>query len=350
MAEIRLFPAFSLLQQTAYGTALESTDITICHVQDDESMVEHTVEKFNNKEEVGKGHLWPTEHVNMQADSRLSRSFRTSSLIMAWAAAFALGDCTESQPDPINAPNTTKYVLKPMDISDSTIGQQLPVTTLCEKISDYYHFLYPDMLVKGFKWTGNLKEFLKLSLEMIGSGRKTEATMEMPSLASVSFLRFPDVTFTWGGTGVSAKVKSFEFSFDNTLDEDGGYTPQSGYLWPDIPGKKAQIRSQLLCSGQGFSLKFKVLLDSDDFLNDFEANQERSLELKAEGDLIETTFKHMIKVTIPKAVLNAAKVGKDGKFYVYDCEVDGHYDGTSGAPFTIEVITNVAGILAEPGA
>lgn len=339
--------AFSLKQQSAYGTALAEVDINKAHPIEGESQVEHELEKWTDKDEYGKGHHWTTEQKNLTASTSLSRSYRLSSFIASWASAFSLGDVTESQPDQSGSPSVYQLDIKPINISDSTVGQQLPVTTYVESLAPNLQFLYRDLLVKGFKLSGKLKEFLKLSMDMVGSGWEEENSMAMPSLLQTSFLRFPDVIFSYGGTEYTAKLKSFEFGFDSELDEDGGYQPGSGYLYPDT-AHKAQVRSQLLATGQSASFKFQVCLENKDILNDFKQNAERALVLSAEGDVIENDYRHKIMITIPKAVLTANKIGNDNKLLVYDCEVGFNWDSATAAPFSIQIITDVSGILALP--
>ena len=342
--DVAIKTAFSNKAQSAYGTKLPDIDIDQAHPLLGSENIESTFDKINDADQFGKGHEYPTKQENLTADVRVSRSADASSALLGWVMAFACGAITTTQPDDIGSPNTYEHEIKPMDIDDSAIGKQLPVTSIVEELASFKKMLYRDMLVSEFSITGEIKKQLQLSFSMIGSGHKETSTLTMPALTAVSFLKMPGVTITVGGTSYSAKLLNFNFSHKNELAEDLGYHPGSGYLTPLDPSTP-QIRGKLKVSKRTTSLSFEILAEDGNLRSDMEANTEKAIVISAEGATIENSYKHNLELSFPKTFIKATPIGREGNFLKYQVETEIAWDSTSEAPFVATVRNNVASYL-----
>jgi len=342
--DVCLNVGFSPKKQSAFGNGLTDTDITLAHPFIGNDIVDRTIDKYDNKEEYGKGHEYPTTQNNLVSDTKASRNFEASSLILGWAFAFACGQVTTIQPDDVGSPNVYEHTFKLSDIDNPAVGIQLPATTIVEKLNSFQQKKFRDMVVSEISLSGKTKEQLKLGMQLVGSGHWEANSMVLPALAQVSFLRMADVVITVGAKDISAEAMEFEFSHKNNLAEDKGYHPGSGYLIAD-DSNSPQIRGHLVCEKRETALKFKVLLNDSDLENFAENNLEKAISIVAEGNVIENTYKHKLELNFPKAFLKFTKVGVDGSLYVYDVEVSVAWDDTENTPFIAKVINNVPSYL-----
>ena len=332
--------AFSLKKQSAFGTAIPDTDLTLAHPVESDEIFTDDLETWSDEGSYGKGHEYPTRRENLTASTGFKMTTKASSLFLGWGLAFACGSVTTVQPDDVGAPNTYEHTFKPMDISDPAIGKDLPVATFVQKLTSFRKTLFRDMTVKSLKLSGQVKQHLALELEFVGSGYSESSTLSMPALASVSFLRTADITFNVGGVDISAKLVSFELMHSNAIDEDAGYRPGSGAL-PD----GAQIRAKLPVESRQTAVKFRVEMNDDTFRDYMRNNTPKSVTITAEGTAIEQEYKHKLEITIPKCFLKASP-SKEKNFYVWDIECEVSWDDVSAAPFTA-VVTNTTPAYLE---
>jgi hypothetical protein len=338
--DVSLKVGFSTKQQSAFGTGLADTDVNLAHPFIGNDIVERTIDKYDNKDEYGKGHEYPTTQKNLVSDTKASRNFEASSLILGWGFAFVCGQIATVQPDSSGAPNTYEHTMKLANIDDPTVGIQLPSTTLVEKLNSFQQKKFRDMVVSEISLSGKTKEQLKIGIQMVGSGHWETNAMNIPALSEVSFLRMADVVFNIGTKNISAELLDFEFTHKNNLAEDKGYHPGSGYLNSSDPSSP-QIRGHLVTEKRETSLKLKVLMNDAELETYAENNIEKAISIVAEGSLIESTYKHKLELTFPKTFLKFTKVGVDGSLYIYDVEVSIAWDDAENSPFVAKVTNNI---------
>lgn len=335
--------AFSTKKQSAYGTALLPTDLTLAHTFLGGDIVEHKVEKATNQDEFGKKMEFPTEQRNLTADVRLTRNSEATSLMLGWAFAFACGDCVTTTPE--GATLARQHVIKPMNIDDPAVGKQLPVTTVMEKLGHLRQEIFRDILVSEVELSGKMGEQLKLKIPMIGSGHRVAGTQAMPAATEGSFLKMADVKFQIGASDISAKLLDFTFNYKNEVADKLGYHPSSGYLVSNDPNSP-QVRGHLLVTKRSATMKFRCLMENNDFRADMESNVLKSITITAEGATIEGSQKHKMILEIPKCYFNAVATAKEGNFFAYDATVLVCWDDASSAPFKLTVVNNTAAYLA----
>jgi len=342
--DVAIKTAFSTKKQSAYGTKLADVDIDKAHPLHGSENIENPFEKFDDAEQFGKGHEFPTYQKNLTADSRVSRSADASSFLLGWVMAFGCGKITTSQPDSSGSPNVYEHEIKPMNIDDPTVGKQLPVTTIVEEITSFKKLLFRDMLVSEFTISGELKKQLQLAFSLIGSGHYENSTLTMPGLTSVSFLKMPGVSFTVGTKNFSPELLNFSFGFKNELAEDLGYHPGSGFLTSGDPSTP-QIRGKLPVTKRSVNFSFECLTEDNDLRQYMELNAEKAITLTAEGSTIENSYKHKLVLSLPKTWIKAVPLGREGNFLKYQVEVKIGWDATSGAPFVATITNDVAAYL-----
>jgi hypothetical protein len=94
MFKIKFWRAFSILAQTAFGTATDGASIDRCVALDDPEPAEVNPIYENDKEEVGKGHAHPTRLDVSAWDAAMTWKGKLTSLLAGWLASFGLGDVT----------------------------------------------------------------------------------------------------------------------------------------------------------------------------------------------------------------------------------------------------------------
>jgi Phage tail tube protein len=338
--------AFSLKQQTAYGTGIPDVDLTECHPWDG-TITDFSLNKINNANHAGKGHEHPTWSKNTTCSTSASFKFPGSSYAGLFVAGFGLGDNASIQPDIANAPNTWQHTLKEMNIDDPAVGAQLPQATFVDQIREGWQRKYRDMVVKSFSLSGEMEQMISIQADFLGSGHYSKSSITMPDLVSTSFLMFSKVLLTYNGTNIESKLQSVNFQHTNNLNERG-YYPQSPHL--DLPGltDPPQCRSKCLVNTRTNELKFTMVADDDSIDLDVLNNTEIPITLSAVGSLIEDTFYHQIDLVCPRAVLKTAPLTEKDGFFVSDVTCQLNYDATIGAPYQFVITTNIPSILGLP--
>lgn len=337
--------AFTTKKQGAFGTAIGDADLTLAHPLETDEIAKESPEKWTDQEAFGKGHEFATFQKALVSDSGFSFQTKGSSLMLGWVFAFLCGSVTTSQPDATGAPNTYEHEFTLMDIDNPAVGKQLPATSLVQMLTSFQKTKYRDLVLKKVTISGKRKEHIMIQGELKGSGYWETSSLSMPDLAQVSFLRTADiVNFKLAADeNYAAKLISFEFSGDNSLDENCGYSPSSGFI--TFGDQTYQIRNKLPVDTRSVSLKFRVEMEDDTLRQYSQQNTKKSLTITAEGDVIEDTYNHKLELTVENAYLKTSEVGKEGKFYVYDVELLLCWDNTIKSPFKAVVVNDIPAYL-----
>lgn len=178
----------------------------------------------------------------------------------------------------------------------------------------------------------------------------TAAQMQTAMVAE-DYLLFSDMGFKRGTydqstdvfssvTDYTAKVRSLNFKFENTIDEAGAY----------LMGSASKYIKAMPITGRSISLTAKVSFNSvddatDDWFTDFLAQTEWALNIPMEGALAGATQKFSVIINIPKARAKTIKVSNDNGILTRDLEftVMGTPNGTT---LTATIISNIASYVA----
>jgi hypothetical protein len=322
----------STKQQTSYSTALSTCMHS--HPVSGNNTVDFSTKKFSNEEEYGTGHHGhASDVVTMSASTKLSLTYRMSSYIAGWVMGLAMGSVVTSQPDSTGSPLVYQHVFS------ISRNPQLPVTTIWEQLDDGEQYKYRDMLCTGYTLSGKTDEHLTIQANFTGSGHFETSSVVIPDPILTDFLLFHNVSMLYAGTEIAGDVEDLNIEYNTTVNESGGYTAGCPSL-TTAEGKEIGCRSKLLKSKESVKLKFKLLYKDRGLFNDSLDNTEREILLSATGSPIDATYNHGMVISVPKAVLKTAVIGKSNDFYIYDVEVTCKWDSTIG-PFQITLTNDV---------
>lgn len=335
---------FSLKQQSAYDTALADTDITAAHTLKTDNTPDFDPEKITNEGHFGKGHEFATYQRNTTVSTGFNMTCDSTTYILPWVFGLACGKLVTALEDGTTGVYKHEITL----MNTKTAGVQLPVTTIVHSIGDGQKFKYRDMAAQSATLSGDTGKQFECGCVLLGSGHQEASSMTMPALVSpVSHPRFLDLTLTYGGSDISAKIKDFSFKLENTFNDKDGYTAGGPKLETGVDGSPV-CRSRLLLDARKVELSFKMLLENDSFFADLLSNTERAITMTAEGSIIESTHRHKIELSFPKVVLKELARGKDGKLFTRDVKCTVKWDDSIQSPFKLTVVNDVPEYLGLP--
>lgn len=350
--------AYSNKRQSAYATATPNVDLDQSHPFEGADMGEHTPNMSDNSAMYGKGHEFATRNQPLSWDSMFRRTFQATSKIAGWAWAFHLGNVTTSSLG--GAPTAYRHTMTYQD-HDGTgyygSGRQQPVVTIMEKISSGVVRRFPSMQVKAVEISGQINDWLRLGVELQGSGAMNRVEpvsgYTFPDQASTegALLRFAGVTFEHGVSGstsdISCDVRSFRFRSEYQYFEADGYCPGSGYLISGNPDS-GQVRNKLEFARRASVLEFVINLGTDDTLLDrLEQGTELSTIITCDGATISGANPHRQRITVPRLKYRAVPISTDGDRVTMQVQAVLFYDSALNAPFEVVVQNTTTAYLAS---
>ncbi len=339
--------AFSTKKQASYTTLVPdvSLDKRVAIIGAD--FGELSKAALSDAARFGKGHEWPTTRRELTRDLRLARTMDLSSLLFGWAAAFAMGSVTSTQPAPGTNPNFWQHVIK---FSSASASRQAPVTTIYEELSGQTSFRrkLESLAVESFSISGRAREVAQLQMNLIGSGRVTTGAVTLPALTGVSLLDLGGLVFKLGAQGAAVNITErlieFSVSVAQNTDADNGYHPGSGLY-----------RNRLWFGNRRASFSATVFVDSastdlyDNWLNE----NIREVSFEFIGDLITSgqPETHGGVILFPAVRLTAAQIGESNGMLIYRISAgeEDVYKGAGGSPdepIQITVRNNISSYLA----
>lgn len=323
--------AFSTKAQADYATAVADNDLTLATLFKGPDLVERTPEIIGDEEDAGKGHEWGETQQIERYDTKLKREFDLSSMMLGWAGAYGLGAITSAQQG-----GTAAYL---HTITPMSASKQLPVASIVEKLDSGNKDKYTGLIVSDFEISGEGKNRLKLSMNMIGDGKRTTSTLSMPALTAAKFLRMSGLQIQIGVASaevdVSTRLKKFNFKWDNSPLADDGYYPGTGFY-----------RGRCEYGVRKPSLSLTVMLNGGTVERDhLENNNVLKAIITATGDQISGAYYHKMILTCYRLYYTAVKVGKEDDRLVYDLECSLKYDTALSKIVQLEVTNTQTSFL-----
>lgn len=340
---VDIMAAVSLLQQSAYGTALTDTNISTAMPFVGTDFLKESYEKKDDTE-VQKGHEWAEgDSVALTCDVSGSRKIDGDSTAVGWIAAMACGDCTSALADGATA--AYQHEILPLD---AKVSKQLPVTSIIEDQGEFKK-LYRDICIPEFSISGALKKQLEVTFQLQGSGFWETSTKVMPNLQPVSYLRCGNVKFERDATDIAPQLRSFQFDYKNEMKLDDGYRFGGPYLvvTHSTETMNYQVRSKCEFKKRTVGLKFKVDY-TDTLYKEMQVGLVKPITITSEGDEIETGHNHGLNIFLPACEIKKADIVDDDGDQCLDCEVLAKYDRTEGFIVKIMVINDTQTYLALP--
>lgn len=170
-------------------------------------------------------------------------------------------------------------------------------------------------------------------------------------MVAEDYLTFADMSFKRGTydqatnifsslTDFTAKVRSLNFKFENTIDESGAYQM----------GSSSKYIRAMPISGRTISLTAKVSFNSvddltDDWFTDYFEQTERAIQVPIIGAVIGGTEKYSVILNFPKVRAKTIKVSNDNGILTRDLEftIMGTPNGTT---LYVEVINNIGSLIS----
>jgi hypothetical protein len=322
--------AFSTKKQSAYATALLDASLNKSYPFLGPDLLEEEQGFVPNDDQIGVGEFATTRYQELK-DCKLTRRWDCGSNMLGWVAAFGLGAVSTAQQGA-----TAAYL---HTIIPQTATQQLNATTIVEQQSTGIKNKIRDICVESFKISGKGKERLKLETNLVGSGHVATSALTMPALTADSFLRMHGVKFEIGVAAsevdVSARIKGFDFEWNNNPLLDDGYYPNSG-----------QVRGRLHHGRRAAKLGFQLLLDANSVERTaLLAGTLSKCIITVTGALIESTYYHKGIITIPALYYKALPIGSEDNMLLYNVETDIKYDSVIGYLVQFEVTNTLTALL-----
>jgi hypothetical protein len=348
--------AFSLKRQSAYATANPDGDLNQSHPFEGADFADNAPNMSDNAAQFGKGHEFATRNAILSWDVRFKRTFQATTKMLGWAFAFHGGKIATTSLG--GSPTAYSHVIEYQDPNGTGYygsGRQLPVTTIVERVTSGLVRKFPSCLVQAVEVTGTLNDWVKMAVDMVGSGKKEDLSSgwAFPASAEGALLRNASLTFTEGASGlsmsdISCSVRSWRFRSEYQLDENGGYCPGSGYQTPADP-TSGQVRGKLEFTRR--AVIFEAVLTADSTNHSLFATLlsqgTRSANLAITGSLISGANSHALTINIPALVYKAIPIGADGDTVTFALQVVVFYDTAIANPFRVTVVNDTASYLVS---
>ena len=347
--------AFSNKRQTAYATALADDDLDQSHPFEGADIADHSPNMSDNAAQFGKGHEFATRNELLSWDLKFRRAFQATTSMLGWAFAFHLGKVATAALG--GSPAAYKHTMEYQDPNGAGYygsGRQQPVTTIVEQVTSGLVRKFPSVQVQAVEVTGQLNDWVRLSVDLMGSGKKTDVVpvsgYTFPESGEGVLLRHASLTFTENSADISCSIRSFRFRSEMQYAEADGYCPGSGYLADNDP-TSGQVRGKLEFTRRACLLEFVVNAAHDSALHAaLAASTPMEAVLEIEGATVSGANSHKLTITVPKYKYRAAPIGADGDIMTYQVSTVIFYDATLANPFEVEVVNATATYLDEPGA
>lgn len=349
--------AYSNKRQSAYATANPDVDIDQSHPFEGADIADHVPNMSDNAAMFGKGHEFATRNEILSWDVAFRRSFHATTKILGWAFAFHTGKVTTSSLG--GAPTAYQHVFEyqdPNGVGYYGLGRQQPVTTIVEQVTSGLTRKFPSCQVMALEVTGQLNDWIRLSMDLKGSGKKTAvnpSAFTMPVSSEGSLLRHASLLFQTGVSGslsdVSCDVRSFRFRSEYQYFDSDGYCPGSGYQTPGDP-TSGQIRNKLEMARRAVVFEFVVRASADNTLfTRLDGSIETSALLTIVGATISGSNPHELILNIPRLKYRAVPIGTDGDLITFQVQTVVFWDPQPGLenPWEATVINTTPAYLVS---
>lgn len=304
------------------------------------------------------GSYFPTEVYLFEHDLTTTKKFDVSShAIGKWLLA-AMGAIATSQPDGVGSPTVYQHDFTPMD-PDVTL--QPPAYTFGEKVGGGLDALYPSIVVKKLKISGEDVGRLKGEVDLIGSGKRIEpsgaifaptASYNIPGFPSFVYFSGAQLALTVSDAGTLAnpidycsglRVNTWSVEINRTLAEDAGYRQCAGDFQTDNDPDSGAIRSELLQTDFDVVINFQVRVQSGSA--EYAALQTaKQLDWSAvlTGKAIDGSYNHQLTLNSVLSQYSAIKVGNQDELAVFDITVRQLFNSGTGNSFKAQLINTTA--------
>lgn len=312
----------SKLKQTAYGTALTDVNLQAGKRIPTENAVfgQPDIVRWTSRPLSMVGHDYATQVQQVERDLKEQLTFAGDTWLLAWVAAFGMGNVTSTQPNSVGNPTAWKHVIKPLD--PSAVAKDLPVTTIYDEANASANLerRLLDMCIHDFTIEFPKSAPAKISANLIGSGRVTTGLLaSQPALPALNLLMSNDMVFKYGPqaapTDISSEIVngSVKFGFTWNMDDANSRAPGGGLF-----------RSRAWINQPDISLEFQRFVDdaASTPVDDWLADTIREVLITVPGAIIGTgPEKHQIDIRGLAVIPHSVKIGQSGNKSVYQYSI-----------------------------
>lgn len=345
--------AFSNKRQSAYATPNPDVDINQSHPFEAADFADHVPNMSDNAAQYGKGHEFATRNALLSWDVSFKRTFQATTQMLGWGFAFHTGLVNTAALGGGAFEHVFEYQ-DPNGVGYYGSGRQQPVTTVVERVTSGLIRKWPSIQVMAVEVTGAINDWIKLSLDLKGSGKRIDGTgFSFPTSSEGELLRMASLTLTHGpsgGTDISCDVNSFRFRSEMAYDENGGYCPGSGYQTSGDP-TSGQVRNKLEFTRRAVLVEFVARANAtngDEFIDRIEQQEDLTAVFELEGgEIASSGINHYLKIDIPRLNYRAIPIQVDGDVITFAISTIVFYDATMANPFEVTVRNEVAAYLVS---
>jgi len=342
--------AYTNKRQSAYATPNVTGDLIESHPFEGADFSDLVPNMSDNAAQYGKGHEFATRNEVLSWDVRMRRTFQATTKMLGWGFAFHCGKVTTTSLGSGAFQHVFEYQ-DPTGVGYYGSGRQQPVTTIMERIHPGDIREWPSMQVMAIEITGQLNDWIRLALDLIGSGKKISVSgFTFPTATEGALLRHASLLFEHGPSASlldeSCDVDSFRWRSEMAYDEVGGYCPGSGYQVSGDP-HSGQIRNKLEFTRRAVLLEivFRAKVGTQ-----VQTRLENQSDLKAlmtiTGDTIGGGQSHKLIINIPRLRYRAAPVNTNGDVITYAVSTVVMYDAGLDNPWEATVINTTSSYLS----
>lgn len=350
---VQLRWAYPNKRQSAYATPNPDADINQSHPFEGADIADHVPNMSDNAAMFGKGHEFATRNEILSWDVRFRRTFHATTKILGWAFAFHTGKITTTALG--GSPAAYQHVFEyqdPLGAGYYGSGRQQPCATIVEQSTSGLTRRFPSIQVMAVEVTGANNDWIRVAMELIGSGKKTDASgFSFPESVEGTLLRNASLLFEHGPSGslsdMSCDIKSWRFRSELSYFEEDGYCPGSGYQTPGDPSS-GQVRSKLEFNRRAVLFEFVARASASSPLHArLEAGTELYALLTVEGSNISGANDHALVIRMPRMKYRAVPIQVDGDQIVFAVSAIVFYDTDLANPFEVEVVNDIASYLVS---
>lgn len=336
-------------KEASYAAGVTMNGTNACSMRGFTAEITYDDVVDNDKAEITGAEFGTTQEILEQRVKISYKEEKAKPNSLIALAALALGNITSTQDG--------AYTAYKHKITRVAAGTALPSTQAEAKIGGP-QYAFKGIKCNTLKISGKESGGVSIEAGLIGAGDRTTSATAFPAVITESWMKLRNAKFflesgasisiagtltqgaqnisSGAGTNLSARMKSFDFNWDNALEGQPGFGGAGLYQDCDYGRRKADFKCSLI---------FNDSTELDYYLN----QTVLAVELDLQGALIAAggTMYYGFQLIIPRLMLKSAPFPKGGPndSLMIDLDADIQDDGTN-SPVIIEGYSAKAAYLA----
>jgi len=330
--------AWSIKKQSAFGSALDKTDLTMFLKLRDPLIINENAEHWTDRDMIGAGHDWETQRGKVRQFVQFEIPLQP---LPVEFIGYLLALFFSKESAVTNASGAYEHTTR---FNSLTGRPEAYVTTLAvlEEDSDYY---LQDVACSKLTLRAQGPNRLEAGGSLVAS--KVGGTLSgytWPTAAACRYLYNYAGTFTLNAADKKAQLRNFELTLDAGINLDLAWQKTASEanriypgLWPYTPDRNMALTVGLLAES-GDLASFRAAQ---------QAGTEDAVVLSCLGESIPGTDPldyDEVEINLPKAVYTAVDYKYDNGVLQLDLDLEGRYDSSLDGPLSVKT---TEGAVAE---